>query len=60
MRRRTFDPKCYDLAVHFLADHPEKDTPNVRDYLASEIQQAIEDCLILAVDDSTQTKASAP
>jgi len=38
----TYDPKCFDLAVAFLSDDPDLDTPAARITLASEIQRAIE------------------
>jgi hypothetical protein len=40
---RTFDPKCHELACHFLADTPHLDTPERRDELAVAIQEAVED-----------------
>jgi hypothetical protein len=39
---KTFDPKCADLAEHFLQDLPWVDH-NRGDDLAATIQQAIED-----------------
>jgi len=39
----TYDKKCYELAVHFLADHPDIDSDDTRDLLAQDIQQAIDD-----------------
>lgn len=40
----SFDPKCWDLARHFLAD-VKGVTPEVENELAQEIQQVIEDFL---------------
>lgn len=40
---KTYDPKSYDLAVHFFADHPVIDTERNRDELSKAIQQAVED-----------------
>lgn len=37
----SFDPKCLDLARHFLAD-VKGVTPEIENDLAQEIQQAIE------------------
>lgn len=39
----TYDEKCFDLAVAFLADCPDKDTKLNRHYLATAIQKTIED-----------------
>lgn len=39
----SYDPRCYDLAVLFLSDNPEKDTEANRDELAQHIQTEIED-----------------
>jgi len=39
---KTFDPKCYELAIAFLADEPDLDTEAARITLAAEIQEAIE------------------
>jgi uncharacterized protein YaeQ len=39
----TFDPKCYDLAAHFLADHPSLNNEQIITELADFIQTAIED-----------------
>lgn len=41
----TCDPRCYELAVHFLSDHPHLDTALGRQMLAEEIQQTIEEFL---------------
>jgi hypothetical protein len=38
----TYDSKCYDLAVAFLADTPDIDNEKTRDQLAQSIQDAIE------------------
>lgn len=38
---KTFDPKCLDLAVHFLADVPHA-TDDDRTRLARDLQQAAE------------------
>lgn len=37
-----YDEKCWDLAVAFLSDDPEKDTSENRGILAQTIQNAIE------------------
>lgn len=37
-----YDSRCYDLAVVFLSDSPEKDTEANRQYLAQHIQEEIE------------------
>lgn len=39
---KTFDPKCYELAEHFLADEPKLNTEAARTTLAAEIQYCIE------------------
>lgn len=39
---KTFDPKCFELAEHFLADEPGLNTEAAKTTLAIEIQQAIE------------------
>ena len=41
----TFDPLCYELASHFLADelNPELRTDDAKTHLALQIQQCIED-----------------
>lgn len=39
---RTFDPKCLELASHFLADLPTA-TDETREELAREIQGCVED-----------------
>lgn len=39
---RSYDPKCWDLAVHFLADVPNA-TDDDRTELAIEFQQVAED-----------------
>lgn len=41
---RTFDTKCWDLAVHFLADTPHA-TDDDRAQLARDFQQTAEDFL---------------
>ena len=38
-----FDTKCYDLAAAFLEDEPELNTEQIRNELAGDIQQCIED-----------------
>lgn len=40
---KTFDPKVYDLAAHFLQDEPKLNTEAARVTLAAAIQQTIED-----------------
>lgn len=42
MTARTFDPKSYELAAHFLQDEPELNTESARTTLAAEIQYCIE------------------
>lgn len=37
----SYDPACYDLAAHFISDHPELE--RLRDKLAQHIQDAIEE-----------------
>lgn len=39
----TYDPKCHELAVHFLSERSSYDTEEHRHVLASLIQLAIED-----------------
>ena len=41
----SYDPKCYNLAVEFLKDHPEKDTVDNRSTLAKHIQEQIEEMI---------------
>ena len=41
----TYDESCWDLAVAFLSDSPEKDTPENRHELATAIQQTVEDVI---------------
>ena len=41
-RAKLYDPKCHDLAAHFLSDHPEHNTPETIAALAREIQLTIE------------------
>jgi hypothetical protein len=47
---KTYDPRCYDLAEHFLQDEPCSEDPELydqqRDSLARHIQQAIEDWFV--------------
>jgi hypothetical protein len=45
MTGKTFDPLCYELAEHFLADElkPELRTDDARTHLALQIQQCIDD-----------------
>lgn len=45
MTVKTYDPKCYELAVHFLQDEQQLDTEENRRDLAIAIQEAIEDWL---------------
>jgi len=42
MKRKSYDPECYKLAAHFLAD-VEKATAEDIDELAQNIQGACED-----------------
>lgn len=39
----SYDEKCYELALAFLADHPHLNTDKRADELACEIQRVIED-----------------
>lgn len=54
-----YDSRCYDLAVLFLSDSPEKDTEANRDELAQHIQTEIEDWIeyILKPKDSFENFA---
>ena len=42
MAGKSIDPKCYELAEHFLADHPDIDTELTREDLARELQATID------------------
>jgi hypothetical protein len=44
---KTYDEKCFDLAVLFLSDEPALDTPKNRDELAGDIQALIEDFIFV-------------
>ncbi len=48
--KKSYDVKCYDLAVHFLADSPDLDDEDHRVDLAQAIQMAIEDWFEQAED----------
>jgi hypothetical protein len=50
MTRKTFDPKCYELAKAFLSDR-EGHFGSQIDELAYEIQVAIDDYIALNVPD---------
>jgi len=39
---KTFDPRCFELAEHFLSDHPHLNTEAAKTTLAAEIQDTIE------------------
>jgi hypothetical protein len=39
---KTYDPKCWDLASHFMADQPRA-TDEDREALAVEIQMSVEE-----------------
>ncbi len=39
---KTYDVKCYELAEHFLQDHPQINTVDHAKALAGDIQDAIE------------------
>lgn len=42
---KSFDPKCYELATHFLADEPISQMPTAeraRQELAAHIQEEVE------------------
>ena len=41
-KTKLYDPKCHDLAAHFLSDHPERNTPERIADLAYEIQLTID------------------
>lgn len=41
-RRKSYDPRCYDLAELFLDGEPELNTPERISELAQEIQDCIE------------------
>jgi len=43
MKQRTFDIRCYELAEHFLHDHPELDTEPNRKIIAYAIQSCVEE-----------------
>jgi hypothetical protein len=47
---KTYDPACYDLAVHFLQNEPVVDDEAMYrkycDDLAKHIQQAVEDWFV--------------
>jgi hypothetical protein len=45
MTGKTFDPLCYKLACHFLADElkPELRSDDAKTHLALQIQQCIDD-----------------
>ena len=55
MKTKTFDPKCYDLAVHFLEDGEKYPDEKRRASLAAAIQEAIEDW----VDEDERTRERA-
>ena len=42
MTGKSYDPKCYELAEHFLADEPDLDSEQAREILALELQQSAE------------------
>lgn len=44
----TFDPKCYELAEHFLSDEPAFNLKANKEELAGEIQAAVENWLDMA------------
>jgi hypothetical protein len=45
MTGKSYDPLCYELAKHFLADelNPELRSDDAKTHLAMQIQQLIED-----------------
>lgn len=43
---KTYDPKCYELAAHFLSDVPQLAEEGYREDLAAYIQQEIEDWIL--------------
>ncbi len=45
MSKVTYDSKCWDLAVMFLSDIPEKDTHENRYLLAAAVQRTVEDVI---------------
>ena len=46
----TFDPKCFELAAHFLLDHPLLNTEAARVTLAAAIQETIDNELFFMRD----------
>lgn len=46
----TVDPKVYDLAAHFLLDHPLLNTEAARVTLAAAIQETIDNELFFMAD----------
>lgn len=52
MKKMLVDPKCTELAEHFLTDSEHK-TPGCRDALAEYIQEAVE-YFMLGVDECEQ------
>lgn len=57
MTAKTFDPKCWDLAVHFLADVASA-TDEDRAELARDLQQTAEDAVSdVSISPSTITNA---
>ena len=58
---KTFDPACYDLADTFISDHPDLrgDPEQLRNALACDIQQVIEDFLWAREEDQKQEDSRA-
>ena len=54
----SYDPRCYNLAVLFLSDSPEKDTEANRDKLAQHIQTEIEGWIEFILKPKTEIDVS--
>lgn len=56
---KTYDPACFDLAQHFLADEPCRNDPKLyerhRHTLSLAIQQAVEDWFLSPDEGATPT-----
>jgi hypothetical protein len=42
-RKKTYDPKCYELAEHFLSDETDLNHKAMRESLAADVQQYVEE-----------------
>ena len=51
MTAKTYDPKCYDLAVDFLEGSGQLDTAFFKEVLAREIQYTIDEFIKHAADE---------